>query len=185
MPVLENTRWELFCQNYVKGMSAHESYVKAGYRDNRQAASRLLSHVDIKARIKELNEAAAEVAVIDVAKVMEEMSVVAFANMGDYVTIDPENGRVSIDFSKLSAKDLRAVTKIKQRHINTKDGPEIVETQFELASKTTGLDQLAKCLDMYANKSEVTVNVLGDKADQLAAARERAQNAVVNGSNKN
>lgn len=71
MPVLENSRHELFCQNVASGMSLTEAYREAGYKNNRQAASRLLSNVDVDARIQEIRENAASKAEIDRAFVLD------------------------------------------------------------------------------------------------------------------
>ena len=55
MPTLPNAKQELFCQNYVKGMSQAEAYEKAGYVPNRCNASRLMkTNENIPARIAEL-----------------------------------------------------------------------------------------------------------------------------------
>jgi phage terminase small subunit len=55
MPALPNAKQELFCQNYVKGMSQAEAYEKAGYAPNRCNASRLMkTNENIPARIVEL-----------------------------------------------------------------------------------------------------------------------------------
>jgi phage terminase small subunit len=75
MPVLDNARHEAFAQHLAKGLSASEAYIKAGYADSRSAASRLLTNVNIKARLAELQSRAAErtiVTVEDIAKQLDE-----------------------------------------------------------------------------------------------------------------
>ena len=59
MPVLENPRHEIFAQHIAKGSSQREAYRAAGYSAKTDAAvdtsaSRLLSDVEVKARIAEL-----------------------------------------------------------------------------------------------------------------------------------
>lgn len=56
MPALGNARHERFAQELAKGKSASQAYEDAGYKPNRQAASRLLSNVDIEHRLSELKQ---------------------------------------------------------------------------------------------------------------------------------
>ena len=158
MPILKNQRHEKFAQNVALGMSAAEAYEKAGYRPHRQSAHKLLTNPDIQSRVQELIDKGASKAEVSVSRVLEEMACVAFADMGQYVDVD-ENGNVSVNFKKLSDGDLRAVTKLRQKHMKGEDGATIVETQFELASKTTGLEQLAKHLGMFIERSKVEHDV--------------------------
>jgi hypothetical protein len=56
MPVLTNTRHELFCQAIARGISATQSYIDAGYSKNgaAQSALTLLRNPQITSRIEEL-----------------------------------------------------------------------------------------------------------------------------------
>jgi phage terminase small subunit len=60
MPALKNTRWEAFAQHLATGMTRDEAYERAGYKPHRQAAHRLLTTVDVKARVTELSAGIAE-----------------------------------------------------------------------------------------------------------------------------
>ena len=64
MPMLTNPRWELFAQNMASGKTADESYRLAGYKPNRHNAARLNTNENVRARIAELQEAAASRATI-------------------------------------------------------------------------------------------------------------------------
>lgn len=173
MGILKNQRHELFAQNVAKGMSATEAYREAGYKAHRQSAHSLLTNPDISARIEELKKAGAKEAEVTIARVLEEMACIAFADMGKFVSID-ESGNVSVNFQALSESDFRAVTKIRQKHIKGEDGEHnVIETQFELASKTTGLEQLAKHLGMFIDRAKVDVTLEDGIADALALARQR------------
>jgi hypothetical protein len=61
MPVLRNPRHEKFSQLVASGVNASESYTAVGYKPTgaRQAASRLLTNVDVRERVSELQQAAA------------------------------------------------------------------------------------------------------------------------------
>ena len=58
--VLKNSRHERFAQELAGGKSATEAYELAGYRGDRTAASRLSTNVNIRARVTELQNVAAE-----------------------------------------------------------------------------------------------------------------------------
>ena len=73
MPVLDNPRWELFAQELAKGKTGDESYVLAGYRQNKDNASRLKANESILARIKEIQARGALRAEVTVASVLNEL----------------------------------------------------------------------------------------------------------------
>lgn len=61
MPVLGNTKHELFCQNVANGQNQSDAYINAGFKatkDNiRKNANKLATKTDIKKRIEELQKA--------------------------------------------------------------------------------------------------------------------------------
>lgn len=58
MAVIPNSKHEHFAQLVAKGVSASEAYVSAGYSKAgaKVSASRLLAHVNLRARVRELRE---------------------------------------------------------------------------------------------------------------------------------
>ena len=58
MAALANKRHEKFCHEYIKDMNATQAAIRTGYSKNtaNRIGSRLLSNVDIKARVAELRE---------------------------------------------------------------------------------------------------------------------------------
>jgi hypothetical protein len=64
MPILKNTRHERFAQNKAKGMSIGPAYTAAGYKAKGHSAevngARLLKNAEVKNRIAELQNRAAE-----------------------------------------------------------------------------------------------------------------------------
>lgn len=70
MPVLDNSRHELFAQEIAKGATQIEAYVKAGYEPIEPNASRLIRNAKVSARIAEIKAAAAERVEIDEAYVL-------------------------------------------------------------------------------------------------------------------
>lgn len=105
MPVLTNSRWELFAQGVAKGMTQQHAYVAAGYSatgaNADTAAYRLSRNPPVFARIAELKadiaervtEKTAESVVITRAMILGELSKLAMAPEGDeYVKASDKRG---------------------------------------------------------------------------------------------
>jgi hypothetical protein len=73
VPILENERHELFAQQLAQGKSASEAYVLAGFKPSRKNASRLRAKEDINARVRELQEVAAQSCEISLQSVCKEL----------------------------------------------------------------------------------------------------------------
>lgn len=56
MPVLENAKHERFAQGLARGLGVTEAYVTAGFADSPASASRLSKKVNIRNRVKELQQ---------------------------------------------------------------------------------------------------------------------------------
>jgi hypothetical protein len=61
---LRNSRHEAFVRGLFENKSAHQSYIDAGYKPCRQNAARLTTKDDIKVRLAELQNEAAEQSVV-------------------------------------------------------------------------------------------------------------------------
>lgn len=73
MPVLSNSKWELFAQALAKGKSAAESYELAGYKFNDGNCIRLKGNERVIARVSELMNRAAVRTEISIASVTESL----------------------------------------------------------------------------------------------------------------
>lgn len=69
---LKNSRHEKFAQELFKGSTADGAYASAGYKPDRGAASRLSAKVNIRERVAELHEEAAQLAKVDAAYVLRQ-----------------------------------------------------------------------------------------------------------------
>jgi predicted mannosyl-3-phosphoglycerate phosphatase (HAD superfamily) len=74
---LKNARHERFAQELAKGKSQSEAYGLAGYRQDRTAASRLSSNVNVTARATELKSKAADKAVVTIENLTERLLAIA------------------------------------------------------------------------------------------------------------
>lgn len=81
--MLDNPRWEKFCQLYAVSGNASAAYRGAGYSPKsddvaRKAASRLLTYVDIQTRIQELTaeakKAAEASAIADIVEIRQRVT---------------------------------------------------------------------------------------------------------------
>lgn len=75
MPILKNSKHELFAQYVAKGTSYSKSYELAGYKYDRSAAARTANYPKVAARILELKAAAAERAILSRAQIIEMLLV--------------------------------------------------------------------------------------------------------------
>jgi hypothetical protein len=73
MAILSNQRHEKFAQLLAEGRSASESYVLAGYRDNRHNAARLKSFEPVRQRVLEIQQAGATRAEISLEGILREL----------------------------------------------------------------------------------------------------------------
>jgi phage terminase small subunit len=87
MPILKNARRERFAQEIVKGTTASEAYVIAGYKRDDGNASKLLANPEIQARIQEITSVALKKAGLTGEQVIAELGRIGLANMMDYMTI--------------------------------------------------------------------------------------------------
>lgn len=146
MQPLENQRHELFAQYIAQGLGVEEAYMKAGYLPHSSSASRLLADARIKNRVEELQKAGAERTEITVARVLEELAKVAFADMSQYG--EWNGNRFILKDSKTLPPELTAVvSEVK----NTKEG-----IAFKLHDKLSALEKIGKHFAMFTDKTDHT-----------------------------
>lgn len=158
MPALKNARHERFCQNVAKGMSATDAYAEAGYNGGASHASRLATNGNIKARIAELMGKAAEKAEISVARVLEELAKVGFANMADYIRTTDE-GDAYVDLSKLDRDKASVISEVTVEDFKDgrgEDARDVRKIKFKLHDKLSALEKLGKHLGMFRERVELT-----------------------------
>jgi hypothetical protein len=85
----------------VEGQTNHEAYANAGYKPNRGNAARLNANESIQARIGELTDNAVRKTERTLEAAMLELEKIAYANLGDYFTIDAD-GLPQLDFTKIA-----------------------------------------------------------------------------------
>ena len=96
MPVLNNTRHELYCRGVVEGKSSDQSYADAGFKPSRKNASRLKTKEDIQARIKELQDRGLKRHDVTVDRIIEEYAKIGFS---DIRKIFDEDGNLELPWA--------------------------------------------------------------------------------------
>lgn len=190
MPVLGNPRHERFAQELAKGKSASAAYVAAGFTPHRQAASRLLTNVDVADRVEELLAAGAKRAEVTVERVMREYARIGFADIRSVVqweSLASETGEEDEDgvpvsryvnqvalvaSDELGRDAAAAIAEISQ----TKDGA----LKVKLHNKLGALDSMARNLGMFVDRSEVKHSGLDGMTEEQIDAEIR-RNAVLAG----
>jgi len=148
MPPLKNSRHERFARGLVEGLSAVDAYEKAGYERNRSSASKLQTNANIKGRIRELQDEAAEKATVTASRVLVEIARIAFADLGEAVTWGPDGVRLK-DSTQLPLAVRAAVQEVTET--TTQFGGSL---KIKFHSKMQALDALAKHLRLYAEVPE-------------------------------
>ena len=160
-----------FALAFVELREGKAAAIKAGYSAKTaiKAASRLLTKVDIKAEIERLMKKIEDKTLITKERVLNELSIIAFADMKDYVSIG-DQGQVqliSFDDERMPEGASRAVQKVKEKRSMRQsqgDSPDIIiDMQMEYGhhSKVDSLREIAKLNGYYpAEKHEVSGDVL-------------------------
>lgn len=157
MPALLNQKHEQFAQKVAKGMAATTAYAECGYSEKTAAAaaSRLLTDVKVAARIAELKEKIATVAMsksgIDKAWVLERLVEVTKMGMAAEPVTDDE-------------------------------GNPIGEYKQNLAAANKSLELIGKELGMFIDRKEIRTGPLQDVPDEQldAIIAEASRKAGIN-----
>lgn len=145
---------ERFAREYIIDLNATQAAIRAGYspRTANEQAARLLAKVSVSERIAELKAKAAKRNDLTVDSVLDEIKKVGYANMLDYVQVQPD-GTAQVDLSKLTRDQAAAIESVQTEEVweAGEDGPRRVrKIKFKLAPKLPALDMLMKRLGGYA-----------------------------------
>ena len=124
---LRNPRYERFAYGLAEGKPAYQAYIDAGFAKAgaAQSASRLLKSqgagirervADILQERQQIHAEATKLAIERTAITMERVAVelgrIGFANMMDYMHVDPATGDPRLDFSQLTRAQAAALTEV-------------------------------------------------------------------------
>jgi phage terminase small subunit len=154
--VLKNPKHELFAQELAKGKTQLEAYEAAGYKPNDSAAARLCGNVRVTERIAELLEGAAAKTGITIERVLNELALLGFSNMADYMRVG-SNGDPMLDFSKITRDQAAALTEVTVEDFvdgRGEDARDVRRVKFKLADKRAALVDIGKTLGMFKDRIE-------------------------------
>lgn len=168
-------RHEKFARAYILDLNATNAAISAGYSEKtaRQAGARLLSLVNIKARIAELQKKTADKLEITAERVLRELALLGYSNMQDYVNVNSD-GQADVDLTGLSRDQFAAIQEISADTTGgTGDGErrQVLRTRLKLASKTANLELLGKHLKLFTEIHEH--KGFEGLADQIAQFRKQ------------
>jgi phage terminase small subunit len=170
-----NTKRKRFAQEYVVDLNGTAAAERAGYRSTRakQTACDLLADPDVQAYVQELREAQAKRCEITADMVLAEYAKLAFLDprrfFDDYGNLLPVH-QLSADV----AAALAGMDVAMERVGFDDEGKPILGQirKIKFSDKKGALDSVARCLGMFKDKMEVTVN--DSLAERIQRAKERA-----------
>lgn len=162
-----NRREELFCREYLKDFCGAAACRRAGYNAKSsenygRTAHRMLGKNKIRERLAKLTADRFKAVDIEVEKVLEEISKVAFINLKSFVDDDGN----MLPPGQIKEEDFAAVSELTERVLGSGDNP-IIERKYKLADKLKALEMLGRYLKLFTDKTEHSVdsslaNVLKD-----------------------
>lgn len=129
---------------------------RAGYSPNSagQMGSNLLKDPRVQAAIKEETGAAVQRTGITKERILLELAKIAFANVGDILTLDPVTKRMGIDPEKLTRETTASL-----QELSVTTGSRGTTVKVKQADKITALINMGKHLGMFKDQLEVSGNV--------------------------
>lgn len=153
-----NPKQRRFVQEYLIDLNAKQAAIRAGYsvRSAKQQGSRLLTYPAVAQAVALGQAEAAERARLTLDDVIAELSLLAFANMRDYMQPGAD-GDPYLDFSKLTRAQAAALTEVTVEDFMSGRGKaarEVRRIKFKLADKRAALVDLGKHLGGFKERHE-------------------------------
>ncbi len=148
----------LFVTAYVASRNATQAAIKAGYSAPTAASAgwRLLRKVEISEAIAEEIAKLFAKCEITVDNVLQEIAKLAFANMQDYIQVQPD-GTALVDLSLLTREQAAAITELETTEYKGKANErESRKVRIKLGSKKEALDSLCKYALRLGDRLELT-----------------------------
>jgi phage terminase small subunit len=181
----------LFVAEYLIDLNATRAAKSAGYsaKTAKEQGYRLLTNVHVSAAIAEKSKKRAEKLEITADRVLNELALMGFSNMMDYLNIT--GGAATIDLSNLTREQAAAIQEITVEEYVERTGgssddsdddfERVKRTKFKLSDKRGSLELLGRHLKLFTDKVEVEsslkVDIQDVKQRLLAKLRSRAANS--------
>lgn len=168
IPVLGNSKHELFALQIAQGKSASAAYVAAGYAKNDGNAGRLNRNEQVRARVDELLSVAAEKAGVTIDRIVAELAKIGFANANDYFEWGPDGVTIKPS-ADLTLDQMSVVGEVQETRAKGHGESTI---RIKLSDKQAALEKLGRHLGMFREKVEVTGAAGGPIETKDVSARE-------------
>ena len=164
----------LFVSEYLIDRNATQAAIRAGYseRTANEQGSRLLANVSVRAAVQAGERAIIERNEITQDRIVQELALLGFANMADYMRIGPD-GDPHLDFGQLTREQAAALQEVAVNEAVGGHGGDmrtIRRVRFKLHDKRQALVDLGKHLGMFKDRMVIE----SDKANQLTAIVRKA-----------
>lgn len=143
---------EQFCQEYLIDLNATQAAIRSGYSSAtaRSQGQRLLTIVDIQARLSELNKSRLEATGISQKRVLEEYAKIAFFDIREIFDVD--GGLINV--KQLDANNAGAIASIKSSEEwgEDEEGNRIITgtvKEVKVFDKIRALQDLGKHLGLF------------------------------------
>jgi phage terminase small subunit len=162
-------RKRLFIQEFLKDLNASQAAKRAGYSKKTaySQGQRLLKNVEIKKAIDAAMRKREEKTEITAARVLQEIAILAFSDLKDYIEINDDTGAVRAKgFDQMPPNASRALESITENRTVREDakGEDSIineKVTFKLHSKTAALEALCKHLGLFEkdNRQQFPANL--------------------------
>lgn len=169
----------MFVAEYLaNGLDAKRAALSAGYSPltAESQGCQLLKHPKVSMEIAKFQGKRLAKLDITAERVLNELALMGFANMKDFMTVDAKGQLADFDYAKLTRDHAAAIQEIT---VDTTGGAGdgerklVLRTKFKLAPKRESLELLGKHLRLFTDKLEVSGSIT--LADAIAEARKRAK----------
>lgn len=168
-----------FVEEYLIDLNATQAAIRAGYSEAGAfvRGSELLRNRKVFAAVQEAQNARAKRTEITQDRVLQELALIGFANMQDYMRSGPD-GDPYLDFSNLTREQAAALVEVTVEDFKDgrgDDARDVRRVKFKLADKRAALVDIGKHLGMFVER-RVNVNMPLDSlpANDLAILRDVA-----------
>jgi len=149
-----------FADEYLVDLNATQAAIRAGYSKKTagQQGERLLRNVEIQEAVSKRQRKIQEKTEITQERVLAELSKLAFSNLADFFTVQPD-GTAYVDLSELTREQAAALTEIQVDEYTEGRGEEcreVKKVKIKVADKTKNLELIGKFLGMFKDRIEHT-----------------------------
>ncbi len=176
-----------FVDEYLVDLNATQAAIRAGYAKKRAAEQgyELLQKTTVQAAIAEAQEARSKRTQITVDRVLTELALVGFADMGTYLTLGGGDTTVKLDWTKLppgATKIIQEVTQEEHTGGRGHDTGQIRLTKLKPYSKLDALEKIGRHLGMFTDKLKIERSFLDElEPHELAALADYLREAGFGG----